>query len=260
MRLPVTLAVCLLVSIEGRAFGQALDTSAKAAAPAAAAATATPDGQIEASPLSTGLTFTASAMATSAYVWRGFVLDPSAAVQPSVGVAFGPLTVTSWMNVAGISSSAATMNEHDLTVDYSQEAGPVTVSIGWINYAFVQQSTDRYSNEFYAAVSAGGYFSPKLQVFRDIQQGDGTYTSMSISHEYAVGSRGVTATPTVSLGYNHHQWTDTVGFSDLNLGVSLSLPTPVRNLTIDPFINYSHGLEASVFPKKLYGGLSVALR
>lgn len=203
--------------------------------------------------------FGASMTFASAFVWRGFVLGSDPAVQPSVWARVGPVTVTSWSNTYLPSPSKLSYSEHDLSVDYAWAIGGATLSFGWINYAYAHVPTGRYSNEFYAAVAGGGYLSPKLQVFQDVHQGSGTYAMLAVSHEYALASTAARLTPTFSVGYNHHQWTDRSGFSDVTAALTLSVPTPIRHLALQPFAGYSCGLEAAVFPRRFYGGVTLAV-
>lgn len=202
--------------------------------------------------------FGGSLTIASAFVWRGFVLGADPALQPSVWAEIGPFTVTSWSNTYVPSPGHVRYSEHDLTVDYAREVHGTTVSFGWTNYAYPHETTGRYSNEFYAALAGGGYLTPKLQVYHDVNEGDGTYVMLAVSHEYAVRSN-ITLTPLVSLGYNHHQWTDRVGFSDVTAVVTGSFPTPVPHLALQPFFGYSCGLEVTIFPRRFYGGVTLAV-
>lgn len=203
------------------------------------------------------VSFGASTTIASAFVWRGFVLSAEPAIQPSAWVKVGPLTVTSWSDIDGRSRTGMSFREHDLTIDYSRRIGRATLSVGWTNYALAGNPD---SNELYAALGFGGYFSPKVQVFHDFDEGNGTYAVLGISHTFGVGSTKATITPTLSVGYNHHHWTDRIGFSDINAGLGMSVPTPIRRVSLQPFINYSYGLDTAVFPKQLYGGVTLAVQ
>jgi len=122
----------------------------------------------------------------SAFVWRGFVVCDSPVVQPAVWVAIGPVTVTSWSNIARSAPSGRRWTEHDLTVDYSWTRGDYTVSAGWINYFFIDQPSERFTNELYVGVSHQGLVEPGVWVFQDVQAGSGTYilASLGLTHEF----------------------------------------------------------------------------
>ncbi|HEY3382537.1 MAG TPA: hypothetical protein VGK32_12255 [Vicinamibacterales bacterium] len=206
------------------------------------------------------LSFGASGTFASAFVWRGFLLGSDPAFQPSVWAKVGPLTITSWSNSHVRSASGVIYTEHDLIIDYSREVRGVTLSVGWINYMFPRQASGRYSNEFYVAAAAGGYFAPKAQVYHDVNEGSGTYATIGISHEYGLGSTKVSLTPGVSVGYNHHQWTERTGFSDITTGLALVVPTPIPHCALQAFLNYSHGLDTAVFQRQVYGGVTLSVQ
>jgi hypothetical protein len=199
-------------------------------------------------------------LAASSYVWRGFQPNSSFSVQPNTWVKVGNLTVSSWMNIARRHVENRPVTEHDLTVDYSATRGAFTWSAGWINYVFPELETGRYSNELYAGFSHGSYLTPTFRVYQDVHEGSGTYVNFGVSHTYPVVSSNVTLMPSVAVGYNHRQWIDTSTFSDLNMGLRLTVPGPVKRLWLAPFINYSRSLDRAVLESRTYGGLSVAVR
>ena len=202
-------------------------------------------------------------LASSSYVWRGFQPNGSFSVQPNTWVKIDNLTVSSWMNIARRHVEHRPITEHDLTVDYSATRGAFTWSAGWINYVFpeVQDGQPgRYSNELYAGFSHSSYLNPSFRVYQDVHEGSGTYVNFGVSHTYPVISSKVTLMPSVALGYNHKQWIDTSTFSDLNMGLRLTVPGPVKRLWLAPFVNYSRSLDRAVLESKTYGGLSVAVR
>jgi len=202
-------------------------------------------------------------LASSSYVWRGFQPNGSFSVQPNTWVKIDNLTVSSWMNIARRHVEHRPITEHDLTVDYSATRGAFTWSAGWINYVFPEVpagQSGRYSNELYAGFSHGSYLNPSFRVYQDVHAGTGTYVNVGVSHAYPVVSSKVTLMPSVALGYNHKQWIDVSTFSDLNLGLRLTVPGPVKRLWLAPFINYSRSLDRAVLESKTYGGLSVAVR
>jgi hypothetical protein len=241
---------------------QSVGAQTPVAAEQTPAAASTSEGQPTAppAPATPRLQVTAGTefMATSAYVWRGFVPNASFSVQPNTWVKVGDVTVSSWMNVAREHVQNRPVTEHDLTIDYSKTRGSVTWSAGWINYAFPELTVGRYSNELYVGVAHASYFNPSLRVYQDVHEGSGTYVNAAVNHAYEVGD--FTLTPSVALGYNHHQWIDVSTFSDLNVGLRLTVPTPFKRLSVAPFVNYSRSLETSVIPSRTFGGLAFSVR
>ena len=164
--------------------------------------------------------FAAGVSVVSAWVWRGFVLSDAPAVQPTAWVKAGPLTVTSWMNVGESVNGGHAFTEHDLTVDYSVPVGQATLSLGWTNYMFADLTEGRHSNEFYAGVAGGGFFSPALQVYHDVQEGHGTYAVVTVSHAFAIEPWKVSLS-TPELAFTLPFTSCTVALVMLRLGVSI---------------------------------------
>ncbi|MBP6715648.1 MAG: hypothetical protein KAY59_07525 [Acidobacteria bacterium] len=199
-------------------------------------------------------------MATSAYVWRGFVPTPEASLQPAPWVKLGPVTVTSWSNLASRGSIGAPISEHDATVDYTTRRGHFAVSAGYTHYFFSDATSDRMSHEVYAGVAHDSYFSPSLRVFHDVSVGAGTYANLAISHAYRVPSTSFTLTPSVAIGYNHHQWTSRSTWSDAAFGAKLTLPAVSTRVSLSPFVTYSHSFAGDLFPSRLYAGLIISAK
>jgi hypothetical protein len=197
-------------------------------------------------------------MFTSAYVWRGLVWGDYLNVQPSLSLAVGPVTVTSWGNVNGESKDDLFLDEHDLIVEYSHAVGAASVTVAWTNYFFPKDDVARHANEFSATIGLGGYLNPELLLSHmTAEDTHGNYVQAGVSHEYAVGSGGISLTPTITLGYNAHQWSERRGFSAVSAGVTGTIPTTVPHVVLRPFVFYSHGFDDAWFPKKVYGGLSL---
>jgi hypothetical protein len=247
----VGLAIAL-TAIAGPASGQTSSSASEPQPPAAAASSPAPAPKWH-------VTAGSEWMATNAYIWRGFVPNDSFSVQPNNWIKFGDVTVTSWMNIARRHVEGRPITEHDLTVDYSKARGAFTWSAGWINYTFPELEEGRYSNEVYVGLAHASYLNPSVRVYQDVHEGTGTYLNVAISHAYPLMRQDVSLTPSVALGYNHHQWIDVSTFSDLNIGLRLTLPTPVRRLSVAPFVNHSRSLDSSVIDSRTYGGLVLAV-
>ncbi|MBI2220306.1 MAG: hypothetical protein HYU53_03765 [Acidobacteria bacterium] len=196
--------------------------------------------------------------ATSAYVWRGFV--PSGfSVQPSLWIGAGPVTVSSWMNLAEV-DGLDPMTEHDLTVDYSARAAGGTISMGYINYVFPGVQAGGHSQEVYAGYAHASRFSPAVRVFHDFAEGSGTYVSAGAALPHAFGGGRWVVTGRASIGYNHRQWIDLSTWNDLNVGVTLALPVIAKRLAIAPFVARSQSLNAAAVPSRWYGGVGIGIK
>jgi len=199
----------------------------------------------------------ASVAVVSAFVWRGWVLADGVCVQPSVWVEAGGLTLTSWVNVWPHNGGDA-FTEHDLTLDYTRSVGRWELSAGYINYLFASNDVGRWSNEFYAGAAVPGPLNPSVRVYQDIHKGSGTYVSVGVSHEVAMGAKGLSLTPSAVLGYNSRQWVEGSGWSDLSVGVLIALPLG-RHVDASASVNYSRSLNEVWFPSKTWGGFALAV-
>ncbi len=196
-------------------------------------------------------------VATSAYVWRGFV-PTGVSVQPALWIKAGPVTVSSWMNLSRVVTPSA-MTEHDLTIDYAVGAPGGTFSAGLIDYVFPGALADTHSDELYVGYDVAAPFAPTLRVFHDIRAGSGTYVTAGASATRALG-RGWKVTPSVAVGYNHRQWIDASTWSDLTIGMKVTSPAIVGRLVVAPFVNRLQALDGQWFASRWYGGVGVGAK
>lgn len=255
------LAVLIASILAGQAAGPSPQSPADPAGPPAPP----PAASAPADPPAPAVSVGADLLASSAFVWRGFVDIDSLVVQPDVWVKWRGLTVSSWINVARHNDPEdKPLSEHDLTVDYSVSRGKYTMSAGWINYAFLdiesgsETEGGRWSNEVYVGVSREGPLTPSVRVFQDFQQGSGTYVSLGVQHAFAVG-RGLALAPAATLGYNHHLYTEYSAFSDAVVSVKGTVPTPVKHLALQPFVAYSLSLDHRIARDRFYWGLGAVI-
>lgn len=181
----------------------------------------------------------------SKYIWRGQNLSNGAGMQPGMTFGYKGLSISSWSNFnekpggdSGVAGGYWT--EHDLTVDYGFSVGDkVSVSAGWINYAFPNLNDGRYSNEVYGTVSFDTILQPSVGVYGDMHNGNGMYYNFGIGHGFAL-PKGMSLGLSASLGINQSQWIDITTVSDVVLGASVDIPLGGR-VTISPFYNYITG-------------------
>jgi hypothetical protein len=222
---------------------------------ASAARAQTPDPADSPRPITAG----ADVEVTSDYVWHGFLVNPTASVQPNLWLKIGSLTISSWMNASRVGPRGQSLTEHDLTIDLTREAGPWTISAGWTNYAFVDLAEGRYSNELYVGATHDSYVQPTVQVSADVHQGSGTYLSVGASHDYALWREDVTLSPRLTVGYNHYQWIAVSSMSDAALGLELSVPMMNGRVILAPSVTYSRSLNAELFEHRTYAGVRVSV-
>lgn len=224
---------------------------------------AQPAGPPTPAPVPVAVTSGAEINFYSEYMWRGFVYQDAFSAQPTYWLKFGDsLTVSSWLNVSR-EQVEGPITEHDLTVDYTKAISPkFTMSAGWINYVYPALETQNISNEFYGGIAHGSYFNPAARLYMDVHSGTGLYLNLSAGHTYAIGSSGLTATPSFSIAYNHKSWIDTSTWSDANAGVKLMVPTPLKRLFLTPQLYYSKALTDDVpgIESRWYGGIGIVTK
>ncbi|HWR98924.1 MAG TPA: hypothetical protein VN317_10925 [Candidatus Methanoperedens sp.] len=216
---------------------------------------------------------TFSAALASRYIWRGQTLSEGVVVQPTVGITLGGFAANLWSNVdldnGEEDDDGIVMKETDLTLSYSLPIGPVNATAGFIHYDFDGGDTQ----ELYLTCALSTLLSPTLSLYYDIDEGDGGFAVLGVSHAFPVGPVSLTAGG--SVGFNLGDGAmgvdeDGDTFTGLYYGeVSLATSIPIfKNVSLDPRLAYSsalgdHGEHAiksiSVAGQKdmLYGSLAI---
>jgi uncharacterized protein (TIGR02001 family) len=137
------------------------------------------------------------------YMWRGLNLSASQPVmQGGVDLSAGGFTLSFWSNVQlsngnspesspGADDAVTNLDgdevtETDITLDYTREFGPVSVSVGDIYYNF---NVPGNTHELYLGISADVLLSPSFTVYYDWDYAndidvDGLYYSFGVSHSF----------------------------------------------------------------------------
>ena len=180
------------------------------------------------------------------YLWRGFVLNDSPSLQPSVSFGYKGLSVSSWSNFSYRTPRGQKWTEHDLTVSYTQPLGDLSLSFGYIFYAFpdVRPRAGNRSHEVYAGISYSGFLQPSFTYYRDFDLGDGNYFYFALGRSWAL-RRGVVLNGGVGLGVNNGQWIDNTTISNFDINVSVNIPTGGQ-VVFSPFFSQSIG-HATLF-------------
>jgi hypothetical protein len=203
-----------------------------------------------------GVTFGTAVVTTSRYIWRGFE-DGGFSVQPRSWIELGGFRAKSMFNFAGRPLESSAFTEQDVTVEYGRSVGAFAVSGGWTAYFFPGRRA--HSQEVFASIERKGPLSPSLAVFHDYRLGQGTYANAGVTYPWPAIVPAIQLSSTISVGYNHHHWTEASGFSEANVGVRASWRAD-RHVAIGPFINHSRSLNRSIVPTRTYGGVEVAIR
>jgi len=194
--------------------------------------------------------------ASSAYLWRGMTDIAEPSLQPSVWFTVGPLTVDSWFSGPD-PESGLRLREHDLTIEYEHEAGPVSVAAGWTHYFLRYNPVERHAHELFVRLSREATVTPTVEIARTLQSGGGTTVITSLESDVPLSPR-LSAIAFLSVGYNHHQWIEQSLFTHVEGRASLEWHAH-EGLTMRPFVGWSRSLNRSVLPSRAFAGLELSL-
>lgn len=190
----------------------------------------------------------------SAYVWRGQVLNDEAVCQPALNLTKGGLGVNVWgnFNLTDSVTDDPDFSEIDLTVSYGAKIGPVGYGFGLIEYLFpnstlaTEEGGEAYpgTRELYASLSLPDLpVVPSVSVYRDIDEAEGTYTSVAVGYSKAL-AKVLTLGLSASLGaadadYNSFYFgVDEAALNDANVGATLSWALR-DGVTVTPGVQYT---------------------
>ena len=130
-----------------------------------------------------GVSCDAEAAVVSRYVWRGLVLTDDPALQPGFTVTWRNFSFNFWGNldIGDANDNAGEFNETDLTFTYGLELGKLTLSAGVLHYDF-PNTVYGDTTELFVTASLDVPASPSLGVWVDINESDGAYASLGLSH------------------------------------------------------------------------------
>lgn len=186
------------------------------------------------------------------YIWRGFVQDRDAVIQPEFYISspktkYGKLKLGVWSNQPLQNNDNLHSEEFDYIIDYTYEFKEVGslksigVSLGHIYYDFVQNKT--FSREFYLGLSFPEIpLSPSLFYYRDYGDsnsggGLGNYILLNAEYSLPIKHTPFIANFTGHAGYNHNLFINGDGL-DIGLKAGLNIAL-AKNLNFSPSVNYS---------------------
>jgi hypothetical protein len=189
----------------------------------------------------------------SKYMWRGLELDKDPVFQPDVWVSYKGLSLTVWGNfeLTNAHDMQHNFTEVDYTLKYAAAFDKLNYSAGYIYYDFPHTSC-RKTQEFFASFGYDTFLSPAITVYRDIDEVDGWYTTLGLSHSIEL-KRLLNSTLTISetIGFssaNHSKFyygNDTSAFSDSLLSAGLKIPV-TESIVIVPTVCYTALLDKSI--------------
>jgi hypothetical protein len=186
----------------------------------------------------------------SSYLYRGVVFVDAPVLEPSVSVGASGFSSTLWGSMEltdendygeEYGTAEGEFTEIDLVIDYTRDLGPLWVYFGFGKYWYPNTGLES-SSEAYASLGPNTVLSPSLNLFRDLEQSEGLYTSVSLSQSVSVCR--VEPAITVNLGFGNRPHNralygvDKATVADLTFG--LSVPWGVSpSVTITPSADFA---------------------
>ena len=206
-----------------------------------------------------GLELSFETTAVSRYLWRGFVVNHSPSLQPSVTVGYRGLSVNLWSNISRTPSRNQAWTESDITIEYARQVSRLNFSGGFTDYQFVDTpaAEGNRSSEFYAGIGFSGPLNPSFKAYRDIKLGRGYYYSASINKEFRL-PHGLLGATTLAVGVNQHLFEEQTTISNIESTTSVEIFNNER-VVIAPFVTVTRG-NRTLFGTHAMFGLRAVLQ
>lgn len=209
----------------------------------------------------------------SAYVWRGIVLNKGPVIQPSVDVSL-PLGIG--LNVWGNMDiddndgtvKAGEFSEIDITISKEFLSGPVTWSVGYIEYLFPYQG-DTYATtegtrevQISAALSSAYGLSISLTGYYDIDEVKDLYAALALEYSTKLpGNLDLGAGTAIAYAGKDMSAGDSSGMDDFNVSVGIS-SSITDNIVLSGHVTYTGTLDKDVLPDQdvdVYAGIGIGV-
>lgn len=200
------------------------------------------------------------------YIWRGQNLSDDPVFQPSLSITSGNLTARIWgnMDLTNINGNSGDFSEVDYSLDYSSELPGIEgagYSVGVIYYDFPGTTTND-TTEIYWGLSFDLLWNPKVTVYHNIDEAEGSYVSLALGHSV---ERICELLPDLPIGldigaslgwgsgsYNKYYWgTDQSKLQDL--AFSVTFPMEIASWNAAPGLNYVTLLSDDIRDTDVYG-------
>ncbi len=239
---------------------------------AAADEAAAPD---EAAQAGSDWSFAIDAAYYGKYVWRGINTVNGSVFQPAVTVDYKGFSFNVWgnMDLSDVNGNSGHFTELDYTLGYGWDCGDLwSFGVGAIYYRFPNTGFPD-TTEIYGSATLNTLLSPTLTVYRDVDESEGTYVSLGVSHSFEDVwqpaenvSMGVDLSASVGYGSaNNNSYYFGVSHSSINDAlVTVGLPIQMGDhWMLTPSLNCSTLLggdirRASAHDDNIWGGLTLS--
>jgi len=211
---------------------------------------------------------------SSRYIWRGITLVDDPVFQPSITTSYEGLTLSIWgtMELTNSNDQLGEFTEIDYVAEYTWSWNELNVSAGVVHYQFPNIGPPT-TTELYGGLCLATFRAPSLTVYQDVDQADGRYAALSMSHTFErvwVLADGTVISINLSgaigcgssnfndfyYGYDEAAFTDAL--------ISAGLPITIGNCwTLTPSVSYSTLLDGGIRnpigrDDNVFGGLTVS--
>ena len=192
--------------------------------------------------------------AVSKYVWRGQLLTDDPVFQPTATLSYKGLSFNVWgsLDMTDIHETDGhdwRLQEVDYTLAYaySPVAG-LDLQAGAIGYTFPGTAYPSTTEIFGSVALSKLPLTPTLAVYRDIDEADGWYANLGLSHTFAFTEKlGLTLGTGLGWGdADYHAYyfgSEKAAFSDLLLSSSLNYAVN-EHLSLSLYLKFSEMLDA----------------
>jgi hypothetical protein len=194
---------------------------------------------------------------SSAFAWRGLLINDEAVLQPSVTYSIDAFSINAWGSWDLTETGEPPLHTRlDLVLDYNMVDDFQIVTIGVEAHLYRDEGVEPAQNtyEIFGSYTLNGPLLPTLAIYYDVAEVNGLYGSFSVSHPIELGA--VRLDLAARLGAGDAEY---VGFwfklpedreaqtpayvpddpAGLDLSVSAALGIPVwKKLTLTPEIEY----------------------
>ena len=221
----------------------------------------------------------------SKYVWRGLNIVDGPVFQPFLTFGYKGFSLGIWGNQdwTNVNGDAGEFSEVNLSVEYSREWEDFFIDVGVLNYRYPTSEADpndpnsekeKATTEVYGALGLNVPLYPTVTLYRDVDEVDGTYVSLSVEQDI---EEILDRSPTVSLSIDFKAalgW-GSEGHNDFYYGVddsaftdalfSLGFPVEIGDhVTLTPSVSYTILLDQEIRKKNrdddsLVAGVSLSL-
>ncbi len=159
--------------------------------------------------------FNSTATFATAYLFQGIdYSEGESVVQPQVGVAYGNLSASVWLNH---DLNYSHTNEYDVTFQYAWSAAPFNVTGGYVYLTYPHREGWDASQEMLLDFDVESFLAPSISIHYDFDAGHGVYSTFGLAHAFALPMQPVTVGG--SVYYQSHYYKAT-GFPACELNVS----------------------------------------